>query len=77
MVPVVCYFVVVVIVVVHILLFTWKSKERCMGKSARVGWTFVSVALHTLNQTFMPRSVIVVGLDLLGGCSMLVRERQV
>ena len=38
-----------------------------MGKSARVGWAFVSVALHTLNQVSMSRSVIVVGLGLGGG----------
>ena len=37
-----------------------------MGKSARVGWAFVSVALHTLNQVSMSRSVIVVGLGLGG-----------
>ena len=38
-----------------------------MGKSARVGWAFVSVALHTLNQVSMSRSVIVVSLGLGGG----------
>ena len=40
-----------------------------MWKSARVGWAFVSVALHTLNQMSMSRSVIVVGLGLGGGCN--------
>ena len=51
-----------------------------MGKSARVGWTFVSVALGTLNQVSMSHSVVVVGLEVLGGGiggSMLVRERRV
>ena len=39
-----------------------------MGKSARVGWAFVSVAFfHTLNQVSMSRSVVVVGLEVLGG----------
>ena len=38
-----------------------------MGKSARVGWAFVSVTLHTLNQVSMSRSIIVVGLGLGGG----------
>ena len=32
-----------------------------MGKGVRVGWGFVSVALHTLNQVSMSRSVLVFG----------------
>ena len=42
-----------------------------MGKSARIGWAFVSVTLNTLNQVSMSRSVIVVGLELLRGGGVL------
>ena len=38
-----------------------------MGKSARFGWNFVSVALHTLNQVSMSLSVVFVSLEVLVG----------
>ena len=42
------------------------ERVRKMGKNVRVGWAFVSVALHTLNQVSMSHSVVGFCLEVLG-----------